>query len=255
MINKVTVYKGGKVERYGLGFTDDEFNGYFLTMLASKGKWLFTEDGTKLNIDDPDVYGLFKWWFDEVKKHHAMHSALDPAPDWDGPLFQAGRVAIQWDGYWFGPMINEGTKIPPDRFGFAPAPLFGNKRVNATGGGTGYVISSKTKEYEAVWKFWSYYMLEDQAIERAKSGWGLPAFKSMLKYCPQETAFDKYRLEQVKKELPYQIILQFPPYLRETALISAFNQNMEPAYKGNIDFDKALRNLAKQINETIAKEM
>ncbi len=254
MINKLTLYKDNKVVRYGFGYTDDEFNGYFLTMLASKGKWLFTDDGTKLNIADPDVYALFKWWFDEAKIYHAVHSPLDPAPDWDGPLFQARRVAVQWDGYWFGPIINEGGEINPEKIGFAPAPIFGNKRVNATGGGTGYVISNKTKEYDAAWKFWSYYMLEDAAIERAKSGWGLPAQKSMLKYCPQETKFDKYRLEQVKKELPYQIILQFPPYLRETALISAFNQHMEPAYRDQITFEEALKNLAKQINSTIEKE-
>ena len=255
MINKAVLYKNGKVERYGFGYTDDEFNGYFLTMLASKGKWLFTKDGTKLNIKDPDVYASFKWWYDEAKDHHAMHNPLDPAPDWDGPLFQAGRVAIQWDGYWFGPIINEGGKIPPDHFGFAPAPVYGSKRVDATGGGTGYVIYKRTKHFNATWKFWEYYMIKDQAVARAKSGWGLPAFKSMLKYCPQKTAFDRYRLKQVEKELPYQIILQFPPYLRETALLSAFNQQMEPALKGVIDFDTALKNIANQIDSTIAKEM
>ena len=63
------------------------------------------------------------------------------------------------------------------------------------------------------------------------------------------------RFNQVKKELPYQIILQFPSYLRETALVSAFNQHMEPALKGAISFDRALKNLAEQINSVIAKEM
>jgi len=255
MINKITVYKDGKAERYGFGYTDDEFNGYFMYLLASKGKFLFKDKGTKLNIDDPDVRALFKWWFDEAKIHHAMHNPLDPAPDWDGPLFQAGRVALQWDGYWFGPIINEGGQIPPDHFGFAPAPMYGSKRVNATGGGTGYVIYSKTKNFDAAWKFYVYYMLEEEAIARAKSGWGLPARKSMLKYVPQETAFDKYRLEQVKKELPYQIILQFTPYLRDSALVSIYNQQMEPALKGEIDFDAALKNLANQIDSMIAKEM
>ena len=255
LINKVTVYKGGKVERYGFGFTDDEFNGYFLTMLASKDKWLFTKDGKKLNIADPDVYALFKWWFDEAKIHHAMHNPLDPAPDWDGPLFQAGRVAVQWDGYWFGPIVNEAKAVTPDRVGFAPAPIYGTKRVNATGGGTGYVIYKNTKQFAGTWKYWSYYMLQDEAVARAKSGWGLPAFKSLLKECPQETAFDKYRLAQVNKELPYQIILQFPPYLRETALISAYGQQMEAALKGALDFDTALKNMAEQIDGIIKQEM
>lgn len=255
MITKLVVYKDGKVERYGFGYTDDEFNGYFMYLLASKGKFLFKDNGTKLNIEDPDVYALFKWWFDMAKVHHAMHNPLDPAPDWDGPLFQAGRVALQWDGYWFGPIINEGGMISPDRFGFAPAPIYGTERVNATGGGTGYVIYSKTKNIEAAWKFYEYYMLGDEAIARAKSGWGLPARKSMLKDVPQATAFDKYRLEQVQKELPYQIILQFTPYLRDSALVSVFNQQMEPALKGHVDFDTALKNLAEQIDSMIEKEI
>ncbi|GAK56095.1 extracellular solute-binding protein family 1 [Candidatus Vecturithrix granuli] len=255
MITKLVVYKDGKAERYGFGYTDDEFNGYFMYLLASKGKFLFKENGTKLNIEDPDVRALFKWWFDMAKTHHAMHNPLDPAPDWDGPLFQAGRVALQWDGYWFGPIINEGGKIPPDRFGFAPAPIYGDKRVNATGGGTGYVIYSQTKNLEAAWKFYEYYMLGDEALARAKSGWGLPARKSLMQYVPQETPFDKYRLEQVQKELPYQIILQFTPYLRDSTLVSVYNQQMEPALKDQVDFDTALNNLAQQIDAMIEREL
>lgn len=255
MINKAVVYKDGKVERYGYGFTDDEWNGYFMFLLASKGKTLFKDNGTKLNIDDPDVKALFKWWFDEAKTNHAMHNPLDPASDWDGPLFQVGRVAIMWDGYWFGPIINEGTSISPDRFGFAPAPMYGDKRVNATGGGTGYVISKGTKNFDAAWKFYEYWMLGDEAIARAKSGWGLPALKSNMKYVPQETTFDKYRLAQVNKELPYQIVLQFTPYLRDSALISVYNQQMESALKGEIEFDAALKNFAEAVDAMIAKEI
>lgn len=255
MINKVVVYKDGKVERYGFGFTDDEFNGYFMYLLASKGKTLFKDEGTKLNIDDPDVYALFKWWFDEAKVYHAMHNPLDPAPDWDGPLVQVGRVAIMWDGYWFGPIINEGGTIAPESFGFAPAAIYGDKRVNATGGGTGYVISKGVKNFDAVWKFYEYYMLGDEAIARAKTGWGIPARKSLLQYVPRETEFDKYRLAQFEKELPYQVVLQFTPYLRDSALISIYNQQMEPALKGQIDFDTALKNLAAEIDSMIAKEM
>jgi len=255
MVNKAVIFKDGKVERYGWGYTDDEFNGYFMYLLASKGKLLFKDNGTKLNIEDPDVRALFKWWFDEAKVHHAMHNPLDPAADWDGPLFQVGRVVVQWDGYWFGPIINEGGEIPPDSFGCAPAPMYGSERVNATGGGTGYVISSSTENFDAVWKFYEYYMLGDEAIKRAESGWGLPARQSMIKYVPQETDFDKYRLEQVQKELPYQIVLQFTPYLRDSALISCYNQQMEPALKDRIDFDTALENLAEQVNSMIEKEM
>ena len=255
MINKSTVYKDGKVERYGWGYTDDEFNGYFMYLLASKDKFLFKDNGTKLNRDDPDVKALFKWWFDEAKVHHAMHNPLDPAPDWDGPLFQAARVAVQWDGYWFGPIINEGGQIPPDHFGFAPAPQYGSKRVNATGGGTGYVIYKDTKNFAGAWKYWDYYMLGEQAVERAKSGWGLPAMKSLIKYVPQETAFDKYRLAQVQKELPHQVILQFTPYLRDSAMISVYNQQMEPALKGDVDFETAYTSFADQLDQMISKEM
>ena len=255
LINKLVVYRDGKVERYGFGFTDDEFNGYFMYLLASKGKLLFKDNGTKLNIDDPDVRSLFKWWFDKAKVHHAMHNPLDPAPDWDGPLFQAGRVAVQWDGYWFGPIINEGGKISPDRFGFAPAPMYGTKRVNATGGGTGYVIYKKTKKVEAAWK---YYDITCWAMKRwraRRAAGDCPRASRCSRTCPQETAFDKYRLAQVNKELPYQVILQFTPYLRDSTLISVYNQQMEPALKGEVDFDTALKNLAKQIDSMIAKEM
>lgn len=255
MITKLVVYKDGKAERYGFGYTDDEFNGYFMYLLASKDKFLFKENGEKLNIEDPDVRALFKWWFDMAKTHHAMHNPLDPAPDWDGPLFQAGRVALQWDGYWFGPIINEGGQIPPDHFGFAPAPIYGDKRINATGGGTGYVIYSQSKNLDAAWKFYEYYMLGDEALARAKSGWGLPARKSLMQYVPQETPFDKYRLEQVQKELPYQVILQFTPYLRDSTLVSVYNQQMEPALKDQVDFDTALNNLAQQIDSMIEREL
>lgn len=98
-------------------------------------------------------------------------------------------------------------------------------------------------------------MLGERATARAKSGWGIPAFKSLLKYCPQDTEFDRYRLEQMKKEMPYQITVQLPPYLRDNALISAYNQQMEPALRGAIDFDTALKNMANQIDSIIESAM
>ena len=70
-----------------------------------------------------------------------------------------------------------------------------------------------------------------------------------------ETKKIQAELAQVNKELPYQVILQFPPYLRETALISAYSQQMEPALKGAVDFDTALKKMAEQIDAIIKQEM
>lgn len=47
----------------------------------------------------------------------------------------------------------------------------------------------------------------------------------------------------------------FTPYLRDSALISVYNQQMEPALKGEIEFDAALKNFADAIDSMIAKEI
>ena len=73
-----------------------------------------------------------------------------------------------------------------------PAPTFyGKLRINPTIGAAGTAIAASTKNPDAAWKLFEYYHSGEPAIARAKSGWGVPALKSLYPLMPQQTAFQR----------------------------------------------------------------
>src|SRR5207247_9683690 len=85
-----------------------------------------------------------------------------------------------------------------DKTLFVPAPTWSGKQLNPTISGTGMVMAQATKNPDAAWKFFEYYMAGAPAQARAKSGWGVPPLKSQYVQMPREADFQK----QVQQVLP-----------------------------------------------------
>jgi multiple sugar transport system substrate-binding protein len=117
---------------------------------------------------------------------------------------------------------------------------------------TGMVMTSASQVPDAAWKVFEYYNGGQPAIDRAKSGWGVPGLKSLLKLIPQETEFQK----QARKVLDGELALndgsiQFNPFLGETQVSAAYAKYEEQALKGEITFDQMLKSLEDEVNATI----
>src|SRR5207249_12277781 len=97
-----------------------------------------------------------------------------------------GQVAMLQYGYWFSAMAE--SDITKGKTVFLPAPTWSGVRRDPTMTATGWVVSAQTKDPDAAWAVFEQYMGGKPALDRAKSGWGVPGLKSLYKEMPPQPA-------------------------------------------------------------------
>jgi multiple sugar transport system substrate-binding protein len=117
---------------------------------------------------------------------------------------------------------------------------------------TGMVMISQTQNPNAAWKVFEWYNAGQPSIDRAGSGWGVPALKSQFELMPKESPYQ----QQVQKVLASEIAvsdkyLQFNPFLGEASFVDAWNRNLDQALRDEITFDECLANVESEVNTLI----
>ncbi len=245
---KLTVVKDNKIQVYGLSPSWGwNTQGHILQHLAQVGTTFFSSDLTKVDFTTPEVRKVFQWYVDWAQAHVGP-SPVDPDPAFDGSLFLADRVAMITYGYWFGGYIGTATNGLPDHVGFAPTPQWGSDYVSSCFGATGIFIPKNSKNKDAAWRFIEYFFGGEGALARAKSGWGLPATKSLLSAVPQTPAYEKQAIDVQQQELQSFKILHFSPYISNDAMNAAISKYIEPVMKGQGSLDAGLKQLNDAVN-------
>ncbi|MDT0566227.1 extracellular solute-binding protein [Streptomyces sp. DSM 3412] len=250
---KLVKHRRGKVKVYGLNATGLGNFAMFLNMTASGGGSLFAEDLASVDFSSPEARNALKWYL-EYARADIGPNAANPNPDgWDWPTYQAGRMAMACDGYWFGGAIGgDAKKAEVSRF--APAPqMAGGTRISPCFGATGYWIPKEAKHKDAAWKFFEWYFGGRPAKDRASSGWGIPTLKSLRPQMPQNTTFQKQAFKVQEQELPYFSVLTVTPYVQTTALDAVINKVLPGAIKSTTSPGKVADQLNTQMNALIAK--
>ncbi|WP_405728410.1 extracellular solute-binding protein [Streptomyces sp. NBC_01537] len=243
----------GKVKVYGL--SAGALNGpltTFLWMTASAGGSLFAEDLATVDFSSPEALKALTWYLDYAKSDIGP-SVVNPNPDgWDWPTYQANRMAMANDGYWFGGSIGGDAKVS-EVSRFAPAPQLGSNRVSPCFGGTGYWVPKGAKNKDAAWKYFEYYFGGKLAQDRATTGWGIPSLKSLVPKMPQDTAFHKQSYEVQQRELPYFSVLPVSPYAQMDALNVVLTKVLPDAVKSGTAAGKIADALNSRINDQLAR--
>jgi multiple sugar transport system substrate-binding protein len=249
---ELTKRRLGKVKVYGLNATGLGAFSQFMGMTASAGGSLFAEDLASVDFSSPEALKALKWYL-EYARANVGPNVANPNPDgWDWPTYQAGRMAMACDGYWFGGAIGAEAKIA-EVSRLAPAPQLGGNRISPCFGATGYWIPKDAKNKDAAWKLFEYYFAGKPAQERATSGWGIPTLKSLRSKMPQKTAFQKQAFAVQEGELEHFSVLTFTPYAQLTALDGVINKVLPKAIKGQASAGKVADELNTLMNEQIAK--
>jgi len=162
-------------------------------MAYANGVSYFGNDDRSVMNEDPKMRDLWKYWA-RFQMEDLAPNVRNPSPGWQGTNFQSNRVAFVQLGYWFGAQL-QAEADHQERFGWAPTPILrsGAKRYTNTLGATGLIIYSGTKYPDQAFRFFEQYMAGEYAISDAKSGWGIPPLKSLWKYLPQDTEYNKIR--------------------------------------------------------------
>jgi multiple sugar transport system substrate-binding protein len=204
--------------------------------------------------EDPEVRALWK----RILQLHVEGTSSNleqPLSGWVGSAFQAGNLAMAQLGYWFGASIALGSEDDgyQKKYGWAPAPVMkeGGKRITSTLGATGIVISSKTKHPDEAYEFFDWFIGGTPGIERAKTGFGIPPLKSLLKLLPKDNEYDRVRLKIALNSVQYMVPPSTSSYIKVLRYVNAWNQTLQALLKGNVDLDGAVDKLYKIVNEEI----
>ena len=249
---KLVKREGDRTLRYATGGMLPQMPESFLFFcLASQGKSLYSKDMSKVVLTkDPEAVKIAKYMFD-MMKDRLSPSPIDPADNWDVPLMIAGRQAMYQYGFWAGACFY--GELKDEQIGYFPAPKWGKKWINLAST-TGMLMFAKAPNNDAAWKFMDFYIGGLPAVERAKSGWGLPPLKSMVQYVPQKTEIQKLALKTTMDQMKNGIYPSFNPYLRN-AFDTAWNKYIEDALKGKYSFDEFLKKLENEVNQAIQDGM
>jgi multiple sugar transport system substrate-binding protein len=230
---------------------------HVMVQLASIGKSLYAKNFSRINLtNSPEAMEAFRYSFRYAQRKLAL-GPENPNPDgWSGPGFVAGKVAMTQYGYWFLGQLNDNAKASAQAQ-LLTAPRWKNgKHYDPTITATGWVISSRTKNPDAAWEVFEWYMGGKPARERAGIGWGVPAQLSLFDRLPTKTAVQRKAkrtlLHELKASKPE---LQYNPYLiglgDNTAVASAYLKYVGDAAKGKKSFKDFMKKVEADTNRAI----
>lgn len=241
----LTVRQGGKIQTYGLNWT--LALAPVLQMIAQQGGSLFSSDLTKVDFTTPEARKALQWYYD-LGMARISNSPLDASSDWEWPLMQAKRLSIAQLGYWYGGEIITSTDDLPEHAVLAPAPVMGTTRISTCGGAVGAWIPETSRNKDAAWKFFEFFFGGQPARDRAQSGFGYPALKSLASLQPQGKPYQQEAFEVSQREAAYFKVLKYSPYASSDAINSALTTNMTAALQNQVSFEGMLVQLTQSIN-------
>lgn len=250
---RIVQRKNGRTTVFGGSYSGLTRATLLATMTASAGGSLFSDDFSRVDFTTPEARKALGWYIDFCRTKVGP-SLIQPDPNgWDGPTYQAGRLAMSNAGFWLGGMINADRKLAPVSR-LAPAPVFeGGPRISACQGGTGLWMPRKARNKDAAWRVFEWFFGEAPAKTRAASGWGIPTLKSLRPLMPSQETYQKRELRVQEAELKHFSVISFTPYTTADAFDALFNRIAPAAMNGGISVDTLAGRLNSSLNEQLKR--
>ncbi|MER7789249.1 extracellular solute-binding protein [Streptomyces sp. NPDC097640] len=249
---RLTTRRLGKVKVYGLNATGMGVFSQLMWMTASAGGSLFAHDMASVDFSSPEARKALTWYLDYARADIGPN-LVNPNPDgWDGPTYQANRMAMSCNGHWFGGTIAGDARLAKVSR-LAPAPQLGGHRVSPCFGGTGFWIPKDAKNKDAAWKLFEWYFAGRPAKDRVDYGWGMPSLNSLRTELPVDTPLQKQAYAVQEKELPYFSVLPVSPYAQTDALNAVLSKVLPGAIKSGTSAGKIADALNSRMNQQLAR--
>jgi multiple sugar transport system substrate-binding protein len=250
LAKKLTKREGDRTTRWGFAYANEWIDRLMMNFLAERGKKLYSQDFTKLNLTgDDDAKAIAQYFFD-LAKENLTANPLNPSPSWIGEDFTKGTVGLIQYGFWFSAMAE--SDVTKGNVVMLPAPTWAGKRLDPTITATGMVMSKATKVPDAAWKVFEWYNGGKIALDRFASGWGVPSLTSKYNLIPTQSDFQKQASAVLQGELQYSTTpIQFNPYLSGDVFSKVWAKHLETALRGQATFDQMLQNVESEVNAAI----
>jgi multiple sugar transport system substrate-binding protein len=250
---RLTQHKNGQTTVFGGSYNGLNKSGLLANLTAAAGGTLFNDDFSRVDFTTPEGRRALGWYIGYARARVGP-SLIDPDPNtWDGPTYQAGRMAMSNSGYWLGGLINTDPKLAKVSR-LAPAPVFeGGPRLSSCQGGTGLWMTRKSRHKDAAWRVFEWFFGEAPAKARASGGWGIPTLRSLRSLMPAEEDYQKRVLRVQEAELKHFSVVSFTPYAKVEGLDAIFNQYAPAAMKGQVSVDTLAARLNSAMNEQLKR--
>lgn len=223
-------------------------------MIHQAGDVMYNDDLTKVNLQTPGAYRALQWLADYAASGAGVTTDNPLADGWDLPYFQTGKMAMTLDGYWLGGnLAGDDAAAVRDSVQLIPAPTWekGGTRYNPMVGGVGAYIPVKAKHPDQAWRVMEYFFGGQPAVDRSKSGWGLPALQSLWGNMPTRLPFQASAVKTVNAELDHVAIGEDSPYLSGTTLQEAIDDAVMSLSKGKVSVQDAAKKIEDKVNEAL----
>ena len=250
---RLTRRKNGQTTVFGGSYNGIMKSSLLASLTAAAGGSIFADDLTRVDFTTPEARKALGWYIDYCRTRVGP-SPVQPDPNaWDGPTYQAGRMAMSNSGYWLGGMIGTDKKLAKVSR-LAPAPVFeGGPRISSCQGGTGLWMPKKARNKDAAWRVFEWFFGEGPARARASGGWGIPTLKSLRPLMPAREEYQKRTLKVQQAELAHFSVISFTPYATADALDALFNQIAPAAMTGRMSVDTLAGRLNSAMNDQLAR--
>jgi multiple sugar transport system substrate-binding protein len=259
LAEKLTKRAGDRTEVIGFAYNNPWFDRIVEVQLNEKGNSLWASDFSKVQLQTPEVKEVLQYWFDLDKKN-VTFNPLNPSTSWSGDQFTKNQVALIQYGYWFSAMAE--SDVTKGNVVKLPSATWGTQHKSPTITATGHLIHDKAKAFDETWKVFEWFSAGEPSVERAKSGWGVPALKSQWSMMPAESPFQKQVQKVLQAELKMSdVAVKYNPYISVSENVSrnTFNasyfKHLEGALKNQLTFDQLLANVEKEVNAAIKEGM
>ncbi|MFF8972897.1 extracellular solute-binding protein [Streptomyces sp. NPDC014995] len=250
---RLTRRSNGQTTVFGGSYNGVQTPNLLASLTVAAGGNLFSDDFSRVDFTTPEARKALGWYIDYCRARVGP-SIIQPDPNtWDGPTYQASRMAMSGNGYWLGGLINTDKKLAQVSR-LAPAPVFeGGRRISSCQAGTGLWMPKKARNKDAAWRVFEWFFGEAPAKARASSGWGIPTLKSLRPLMPAQETYQKRALEVQNAELEHFSVIAFTPYATSDSLFALFNQTAPAAMQGDMSVDTLAGRLNSVMNEQLKR--
>lgn len=249
LAQKTAKFEGDRIVTWAYGHVP-EVDRLWINHLAEVGEELYADSYTRVNLKASDnAKKVIQYYFD-LAKNNLVANPVNPSPSWNGEDFTKGTLAmVQW-GYWFSAMAE--SDVTKGQVMMLPAPTWAGQRRDPTITATGMIMSAASQVPDAAWKVFEWYNGLAPAVDRAKSGWGVPGLKSMYNLMPTESDFQKQANKVLMGEMPYsEATFQYNPFIGRNTVADSWAKNLDQALRGTLDFDGLVGAVESDINAAI----
>lgn len=251
---KMTVVKDGRMQVAGWHFVDSDPITFLLySHIAQKGGSIWASDGVHINLTSKEAKEALQFFVDLVKVHKIVDPAIFDRDIKTGTVasFFSNQAASTTRGPWI--VATGKADYPAFDTVYVPLPHFGSEPKFYAESGWGKVVSAKSKNQEAAWKFVRFVVEnEANALKWNATTATVPALRSAVEKGALLDKFPEFKV-------PYSILkygMWVGPVGDRDRMWKPINyKHVLAALKGQETVDQALQNMEKENNAMLDEQM